>query len=76
MLGAMADMLTSVAMPNQQWVSGGSVCVFTRLLYASTNATNSRRELQTHMEGIFQGSTSSLSLAHVVMYQVYFRSSL
>ena len=35
MLGAMADMLTSVAMPNQQWVSGGSVCVFTCLLYES-----------------------------------------
>lgn len=25
MLGAMADMLTSVAMPNQQWVSYNSV---------------------------------------------------
>lgn len=40
------------------------------------NATNSKRELETHMEGIFQGSTSSLSLAHIVTYQVYYRSSL
>lgn len=36
MLGAMADVLTSVAMPNQQWVSGGPVCVFMVCLHEKT----------------------------------------
>lgn len=34
MLGAMADVLTSVAMPNQQWVSWSSVFFFVCVLLA------------------------------------------
>lgn len=47
MLGAMADVLTSVAMPNQQWVSCRSVCVFTGCLYESIMAQNQKKA---HME--------------------------
>lgn len=48
MLGAMADVLTSVAMPNQQWVSYCSVvdhvvCLWS-CLCESINTTNSQRK--------------------------------
>lgn len=47
MLGAMAEVLTSVVMPNQQWVSCRSVCIFTGCLYECTKA-------QIPKESIFQ----------------------
>lgn len=54
MLGAMADMLTSVAMPNQ-WVSCRSVCVFTGCLYESIKPQiqkESKRYIQRYSSGL------------------------
>ncbi len=50
MLGAMADVLTSVAMPNQQWVSCTSVCVFTGCVNASMMPQIQKRTQETHQE--------------------------
>lgn len=71
MLGAMADVLTSVAMPNQHWVSCKSVCVFLMLCESKM----AQIKPQTYTEVFFRklrGMMSSSHWGHVITCQVSF----
>lgn len=60
LLGAMADVLTSVAIPNQQWVSCRPVCVFTGRIVALIH-----NQSESHMWRLFLGACGARCPAKV-----------
>lgn len=72
MLGAMADVLTSVAMPSQQWVSCGSFSACTFCLYKAI-IPQTQSGINTYGD-IFQGSQSMtlpVSLVCIISHYVF-----